>query len=121
MCNHTSMIESATAVPPCWRAVVTDDTTETGGRYTYYTRQVGPWVLEIFPADADGELWHGQVEMTDGSELSVYGDTMPAAASALEGAAALALVSMLMSLVGSSLPDPAWEAAVAIGEEECHA
>lgn len=104
-----------------WQALSADD------GYTWLRRQVGPWRLEVFPPESSCDdddvpasyspgLWCGQCEFDSGDLLEVEAETMPAAARLIEQAMAVMLTSVLMGLVGTELPDAAWETAVTLGE-----
>ena len=116
-------------IPKHWRVnVIPADEVEngpheqTGEPYKWFVRPVGPWRLEVFPPEPDGApgtrmaCWTGQWEMEDGRLIEADAPTLAEAAGRIERMMAFALINVLMDLVGGTLPDELWEAAVALAE-----
>ncbi|MCB8988057.1 MAG: hypothetical protein H6661_09960 [Ardenticatenaceae bacterium] len=126
MQEETKILE----IPKHWRAhVIPADEVEngpheqTGEPYKWFVRPVGPWRLEVFPPEPDGApgtrmaAWTGQWEMEDGRILEADAASLAEAAARIESMMAVVLTSTLMGLTGGSLPDPLWEAALALAED----
>ena len=90
--------------------------------YTWFVRRVGPWRLEVFPPERDSApgtrmaAWTGQWELESGRLIEADAPTLAEAAGSIERMMATVLASLLMDLVGGSLPDELWETAVNLAE-----
>lgn len=90
--------------------------------YTWFVRRVGPWRLEVFPPEPDGQpgtrtaAWTGQWELEGGRLIEADAPSLAEAAGRIEQMMATALASLVMDLVGGSLPDSLWETAVTLAE-----